>query len=161
MLKLKSSLQKSLKGAARVAIVGIGSQLRADDAAGELVVRQVQKKLKKPSHPTAFFLTATAPENFTGEIKNFRPDCVIIIDCAELKKKPGTIEIISSRKIAGESFSTHRIPTNVMADYLKISLKCKVIIIGIQPKSIDFDKPISKEVQASVKKLAEILTQLL
>ena len=161
MLRLKKLLQKSLNGAARVAVVGIGSDLRAVDAAGELVAQQVQKNLKKSSKTTAFFFTSTAPENFTGEIKKFRPGLVIIIDAAELNKKPGAVIVIPSRKISGESFSTHRIPTKVMADYLRLSLKCKVIVIGIQPKTIAFAKPVSKEVQSSINNLAGILKDIL
>jgi Ni,Fe-hydrogenase maturation factor len=51
----------------------------------------------------------------------------------------------------GVSFSTHKLPPKVLIDYLMKETGCSISIIGIQPKSIKFDGPVSKEVKDSVK----------
>jgi hydrogenase 3 maturation protease len=42
---LRTNLQQRLKGASRIALLGIGSELRADDAAGILVAERVQFRI--------------------------------------------------------------------------------------------------------------------
>lgn len=167
MQDLKTFLRDSLKDAKRLAIIGIGSELRADDAAGLMAAEQLQKKLKSAgtaSKPTSkkvkIFLGATAPENLTGEIKRFKPTHVIIIDTAEMDQEPGTILVLRPYDIGGGvTFSTHMMPARILADYLAKSMKCQITVIGIQPAVLGFGKPISKAVKESVKDIvASILT---
>jgi hydrogenase 3 maturation protease len=156
MPNLKKILAAKLKGAKKIAVLGIGSELRGDDVAGELVAKGLSSSSKKIRSQVRlrFFLGSTAPENLTGEIKKFQPSHIIIIDSADLGKKPGTIRLLSPKQIGGVSFSTHRIPTKVMVDYLLSSLGSKIIIIGIQPKTLLFGLPLSGEVERSVKLLS-------
>lgn len=159
MLSLKNKIKQGLKKADKIAVLAIGSELRADDAAGELTAIALKKTLKNKKFlpKVKFFFGKTAPENFTGEIKKFKPSHIIILDAADLNKKPGTSELVSYSKIGGTSFSTHRMPAKIMADYLINSLSCKVIVIGIQPKSLEFGKPVSRPVQSAINKLAPII----
>ena len=156
MQNLKTILRKKLKSAERIAILGVGSDLRGDDAAGELVVRQLQSRRKniRTKPEVKFFFGSTAPENLTGEIKRFKPTHIIIIDSADLGKKPGTIKLLDPRDIGGVSFSTHSLPTKVLVDYLVHSLDCKVLVFAIQPQSLVFGKSVSKEVSVSIGELA-------
>jgi len=159
---LTTSLKTKLKNAKRIAILGIGSELRGDDIAGMLVAEKLQKKislLSKPSRIKIFF-GSTAPENMTGAIKNFRPTHVLIIDSADTREKAGTTIIIEPENINGISFCTHRLPTNIMTDYLEQSLNCKTIIIGIQPKNIEFCGKISSEVKKSINNLVNIIKEI-
>ena len=151
MESLKKILKTKLKGAKRIAVLGVGSELRGDDVAGDLVARELESgcKYKCKSPEARFFFGATAPENLTGEIKKFKPSHLIIIDSAELGSKPGTVKVLAPKDIGGVSFLTHRLPTKIMVDYLQKSLDCKVLVIGIQPKSLDFGKQPSKEVKKS------------
>ena len=155
---LTKELKNRLKGAKRVAVLGVGSEFRGDDAAGMLVAERVKKGLgvrcsgfgKKNS--VKIFLGATAPENLTGEIIRFKPTHLIIVDTADIKKKPGTILLLKEEDLGdGVSFSTHKLPPKVMMDYFKKSMKCDITIIGIQPKTLSFDKSVSKEIRSSVK----------
>lgn len=153
---LKKILKTKLKDAKRIAVPGIGSELRGDDAAGMLAAKEINGSPGKYSKVKVFF-GATVPENLTGEIKKYRPTHLIIIDSVDLGKKPGTICLLDSDKIEGISFSTHKLPIKVMVDCLIKSINCKPIIIGIQPKSFDFDSDFSKEVIHSIKKLSAML----
>ena len=72
MSGLKTSLKNRLEGAAKIAVLGIGSLLRADDAAGMLVAEEVEKRCGKTKGKpeVKVFFGETAPENLTGEIIN-------------------------------------------------------------------------------------------
>ncbi|MDD5679728.1 MAG: hydrogenase maturation peptidase HycI [Candidatus Omnitrophica bacterium] len=165
---LKKELKSKLSGAARVAILGIGSQLKGDDAAGILIADGLRKSLapagdgKNPKRTEAgIFIGGTAPENITGEIKRFSPSHLIIIDAADMDGVPGEIRLIDPEHIGGISFSTHNLPANMLIEYLKQFLKCEVIIIGIQPKSIEFGKELSAEMTKSAKLLSDMLLDVL
>ncbi len=162
MLSLKRELKIRLKGAKRVAILGIGSQLRSDDAAGIVIARKLQVYIKKMKiKALKVFLGETAPENLTGEIKKFDPTHLIIIDAIDFQKKAGAISIVDTRREKGVSFSTHRMPLKIMKDYLYKSIACDMIIIGIQPESMEFCGGLSPKIQESVRVASEEIREVL
>ncbi|MFA5114781.1 MAG: hydrogenase maturation peptidase HycI [Candidatus Omnitrophota bacterium] len=162
MPRLKKDLLRRLEGARRVAVVGVGSELRSDDAAGALLAERIKpacRRQKSRGVTLRVFFGFTAPENLTGEIKKFLPSHIIIIDAAELGKRPGSVRLLSEKEIAGVTFSTHRMPLAVLADYLRQSLDCRVIVIGIQPKSVSFGNNLSVPVRKSISALAGLLCE--
>ena len=157
MENLAKELKARFEGAKRVAVLGIGSELRGDDAAGMLVAESIAKSKKKMPRGTALraFAGSTAPENLTGEIRKFRPEHLVMVDTAEMKRKPGTVILLSPEAVgAGVSFSTHKLPAEILIDYFIKSLKCKVTMIGIQPKSIKFGQDVSGEIKKCAKEVS-------
>jgi len=122
--------------------------------AAEIIQKAAHKNIQ-------VFLGATAPENFTGEIKKFKPSHLFIIDAADTSAKPGTIDLISPEVVGGVSFSTHMMPLKVMVDYISQSIKCKTMIIGIQPKVLKFGSIPSKGVINSAKEVAKTILEIL
>jgi len=164
VLDLTRELKNRLNGAKKIALLGVGSEFRADDAAGMLVAERVEKSTRHKTQDTRkkvtlkTFLGATAPENLTGEIIKFKPSHVIIVDTADIKQKPGTVLLLETKDLGeGVSFSTHKLPPKVMMDYFTRLLQCKIMVIGIQPKSIIFGKTVSKEVLSSVKEVSQAI----
>jgi hydrogenase 3 maturation protease len=153
---LKTNLQQRLENALKIGVLGIGSELRADDAAGILVAQRVEELMgDKKTHPQIeTFIGATAPENLTGEIKRFAPTHLVIVDAADLDSEPGTITLMDPDSIGGTTFCTHSLPLKVMIDYLLDSFECDVIIVGIQPKSLAVGASVSNEVLNAVQFLA-------
>ncbi len=88
----------------RACLVGVGSDLRGDDSAGLMVVRQ----LFKHSHAENLLIIegGPAPENVTGQIRAFHPDNVILIDAAHMDEPPGTVQWIPLDSIDGMSASS-------------------------------------------------------
>ena len=176
MQSLKDELAARLKGAARVAVLGVGSELRGDDIAGILVLESLKKAVTRPLSSRRFnvgyslkrgvklktFEGSTAPENLTGEIIAFKPTHLIIVDTADIGEEPGAVLLLRADEVGrGISFSTHKIPPKILIDYFAHSLKCEIVIIGIQPKSIGFGKPASKAVIASSKSVAQAILSAL
>jgi hydrogenase 3 maturation protease len=154
---LKKALINSLKGAKKVAVLGVGSELRGDDIAGMVAAEII---LKAGNKKIGVFLGATAPENLTGEIKKFEPSHLFIIDAADTASKPGTISLISPDIVGGISFSTHMMPLKIMVDYMFQSIKCKTMIIGIQPGVLKFGSSPSKAAMDSAREVAKIMLEV-
>jgi hydrogenase 3 maturation protease len=154
--RLTAALRKLLYNSPRIALVGIGSEMRGDDACG-LIVAEWLKKYRFRSRKLKIFIGATAPENLTGVIRAFKPDHVILVDAADFRKKPGTIRLIKPEEAQGVCFCTHQIPLQIMAGYLTASIGCRVTIIGIQAKTLDFGSQISPHVQKAAHDLAKII----
>ena len=157
---LKTFLKDRLSGAAKVAVLGIGSSLRGDDVAGMLVIEYLKKNpaSRRISKRIGLFGGATAPENLTGEIRAFKPGHIIIVDSAEMKEKPGTILVLRPEEIGGGvTFSTHNMPARILSEYFKKSVKCGITIIGIQPRSVRFGDGVSRLVKSASKEVAEAI----
>ena len=97
----------------------------------------------------------------TGEVKKFKPTHVLIVDAADLGAKPGSAELIDFHKTGGVTFSTHQLPMNILSSYLSQELSCEVILLGIQPKSLEFGSKPSKEIKAAVNRISSIIRKLL
>ena len=151
-------MQASLRQARSLAVVGIGSDLRGDDIAGILVLRELRAVLAHSRPKTIrLFNGGTAPENLTGEIVRFQPSHIILVDAADLGLKPGAATLIASKAVAGISFSTHVLPLSILADYLKRALPCRIIILGIQPGQTSFGATPSREISQAARRLARII----
>jgi hydrogenase 3 maturation protease len=158
---LKLTLRKRLKSATRIAVLAVGSDLRADDAAGLLTGRHLAvlaKKTKPTKAKIKIFFGETAPENFTGQIREFGPSHLIVLDAADSKRKPGSINItdLGSAR-SGAVYCTHNMPLTVMIGYLGQSLACDTIILGIQPGELEFDTPPSALIARAALKLAQTI----
>jgi hydrogenase 3 maturation protease len=160
---LQALLKQKLNNAARIAVLGVGSELRGDDVAGLLAAHQIEKHTKGKSLTSQLrvFIGETAPENLTGEIKKFGPTHLIIIDAAQFKKEPGHIEVMDRDTIGGSTFCTHSLPLNVIISYLLESFRFEPIVIGIQPGTLTVNAQPTKEVITAAKNLADTITSLL
>ena len=162
MLSLKRKLKNSLKGAKRVAVLGIGSPLRGDDALGLALIEELKKSLNKTKLriPLKLFSCGVTPESYTGEIKRFKPSLILIVDAVDMGKAAGQICIIDAKsQSANVSFSTHGLPLKMLIDYLSLSLGCRIIPVGIQPKSITFGLSISAQVDKSIKNISSLIIE--
>ncbi len=146
---LKNNVQSGQKNA----ILGIGSILRSDDAAGMYFIELLSEMVQKEN--LLLIAGSTAPENFTGVIKDFAPDKLWIIDAAHMGLRPGEIKIVPACDICGVSFSTHMLPLSVMLKYLESEAGCEVVFFGIQPRCTDQGLSMCEEVKEGTKKLAE------
>ena len=145
-------------------MLGVGSELRGDDIAGILVLESLKKSKKKLRREVKLkvFEGSTAPENLTGEIITFKPTHLIIVDTADIGEKPGVVLLLRADEVGrGVSFSTHKIPPKILIDYFAHSLKCEIVVIGIQPKSIGFGKPVSKAVITSSRSITASILEAL
>jgi hydrogenase 3 maturation protease len=140
---LKETLLRQLprNSGAKAVFVGIGSELRGDDAVGVVIVNRLAELAKSAGCSRFLFLNGgSAPENILGEIRAFQPDIIVFIDAAILGGAPGTVQLIDTRreKISGVSFCTHSLPLTIIAEYIRQTVPCEIFIIGIEPGDMNF-----------------------
>ena len=143
-----SRLKKD-KSPLRLAFLGVGNEDCGDDAAGSIFARTLEPQCSR--NPNCLVLEAgTAPENFTGPLRKFSPDLVLIVDIAQFGDTPGEIRRIECSEIGGMSASTHTLPLNIFACYLTEDLKCEVAFLGIEPLATSYGIPVSPIVKNAV-----------
>jgi hydrogenase 3 maturation protease len=155
---LLNNLQDFLHYATVVAIIGMGNDLRGDDAVGLHIVR-----LLKPyvSQRLRVYDGQMTPEAFIGPACSVHPSHVLIIDAAELKKKPGDWQIIPLDAVEQGLFTTHSIPAIEVAAELQRRCHASVVFLGVQPKTRDIALGLSPECQQAAKEIADILRDIL
>ncbi len=160
MRNLSPLLLTRLENARRVAFLGIGSEMRSDDAAGLYAVALIAAGLKKHRIRRArVFFGHTAPENLTAQIRKFGPGLTVMIDASDFGKEPGEVGIVDLNRARGASYSTHRLPMAVFADYLQKTAGCECVLVGIQPASIRYGQEMSPAVRKSCAALGRACVQ--
>lgn len=153
----------------RLSIVGIGNELRGDDAAGLNVIRwlldRVPANRDQSDDPTrlAYQLVeaGSAPENITGQLRRFQPNLILLVDAADLNAPPGSVYWIDWQQTAGLSASTHTLPLHVVSQYLHHELNAHIVLLGIQPHDLTLGLPLSPLVNHSVETIGHTLQDLL
>jgi hydrogenase 3 maturation protease len=148
-------LKERLMDAQRLAVLGAGSTLRGDDAAGMRIVEALQAEFDLKQYPQLLLCPGeTAPENYSGKIRQFQPTHFLVIDAADVNAPPGSIVEIRPEDVGGPTFCSHMLPLRVMIRYLSQETGTDVTLLGIQYKSIEFDTGMTDEVQAAVNELS-------
>ena len=97
---VSETLQRRVKGARRLAVVGIGDELIPADRLGMAAAREIEAR-HLPG--VKVFFAGTVPESITGPIRRYRPEHVLFLDAAEMGERPGTIAADRPRAHPGKS----------------------------------------------------------
>jgi hydrogenase 3 maturation protease len=133
-------LPPRIKGAGKLAVVGIGDELSPPDRLGMYTSREIEKR--RIPGVTVFF-AGTVPESITSPLRRFRPDHIIFIDAADMGARPGTIAVIEPDQIQANLMSTHALPLTVVMEYSGRETGAGVTLIGIQPDVTGPDRELS------------------
>ncbi len=137
-------------------VLGIGSRLGGDDAAGGYLVRELHRRLKQVAPPAPdvnAIDAATAPESYTAVVRKMRPALLVLVDTADMGLSPGSVRQIPPDRITIASFSTHRMPLSAFMTY--VSEFCgQVRLVGIQPAHMETGEGMSAAVRRSARELA-------
>ncbi|EHP84476.1 hydrogenase maturation peptidase HycI [Methanotorris formicicus] len=162
-------LREFLKDCEKLVIIGIGNEMKGDDGVGIYIVKEIAKRFGKYGNDEVIKINeyiillncGTVPENFTDVLKRENPSHIIMIDAALMNEKIGEIKVINPEDIVNVGFSTHALPLSIIIKYIKKSINTKIIVIGIEPKIIDFDKPLSNEIKHRADNFIEYLVKII
>jgi hydrogenase 3 maturation protease len=164
----RASLRKALNPPAateaeiRLAVLGIGNELWGDDAAGCLVIRLVQRRLSlKGSDRILILDTGPAPENFSGALRKFRPNWVLLVDAVRPSGSSGSIRWIELADLEGVSALTHGLPLTVLGQFLKDELGAGCGLLGIEGEQFELGDGISTSVRHAVRLAAGEIRKLI
>jgi hydrogenase 3 maturation protease len=145
-------------GDRRVAVMGIGSSIRGDDAVGLLVVEELQRFGLR----NILLVSAeTVPESFTGKIRDFEPTHVLMVDAADFGGDPGDAKMIPKAAIGGSTISTHSMPLSVLIDFIEKTTESRVALLGVQPKEMELGSEVTPDVREASRKIASLMCDLL
>ena len=165
MSDLPSYFSAAFADQKRACILGVGMELCHDDAAGLYLVERLSARLCLPvSEVSGRLLLVSggpAPENFSGLIRTFHPDLLVVVDAAFLELPAGSIQLLPEGRAAGLSFSTHMLPLPMLISYLKLACNCQTCLVGIQPATTEQGIGMSARAQEGAELLASILEQAL
>jgi hydrogenase 3 maturation protease len=157
-LSWEIELRRWLQGCNKLAVLGIGNPLRGDDAVGLEILRLLRGKVPRN---VRLIESQIMPENFTGEVERFNPSHVLLIDAASFRAKPGVVKIVPPEGIEGVTVSTHALPLSIFVEIVQKSVKAKVLLLGVRPKTVNFAEGLSPEVEETAKDIAETLEVVL
>ena len=157
-VELRDRLLSWLANCAKLVIMGIGNPLRGDDRAAAYIVRLMRGKIPQK---VALLNCVSSPENYLGRVESLRPSHILMIDAAELGLEPGSAKLVTPDRVAGLTISTHAIPLSTLAKYLGERTSARQMLLGIQPKTVEFGRGLSKEMKAACRDLARLLLEIL
>lgn len=153
-------------------VLGIGNPLMADDGAGT----QVVELLRRETLPAGVRLRdgGTAGVGLVSEMEGF--ERLILVDCARMAPRPGEnggapprpgtwrrVELEETNLLDGEATPLSLHDAN-LRDALRLAealdlLPRQVILYGIQPATLEWDRPMSAEVSAALPGVVQAVLQ--
>ncbi|MFX1603667.1 MAG: hydrogenase maturation protease, partial [Promethearchaeota archaeon] len=90
-LDFQKELAEFIAGSRRIALLGVGNDLRTDDGLGLFIV----ERLKDIEGPNLMVENVgSVPEAFARPLADFGAERVIMVDAADMLKPPGHIELV-------------------------------------------------------------------
>ena len=141
----------------RIAVLGIGNMLLSDDGVGVHVIKKLQEEYRFPE----------SVELIDGGTKGLDllplfegKDKVLIVDAANFRKEPGTIDTVEGDKIPAflsSKLSVHQIglPDTLFAAKLMDITPAEMSLIGIQPKSMETGTELSDDIKDRMEQLVK------
>ena len=141
-------------------IIGIGNTLRGDDGIGPYIINE----LKNAKLPEAVQLLDIGSDAFSVIDHLISEYPVLVIDCAQMDKRPGEIVIFEVQEknlsILEKAISLHGFgfaDVYKMAKILNDNIQCT--IIGVQPKLLRFNSDLSEEVKKSIPSIIKLVIE--
>jgi hydrogenase maturation protease len=134
----------------RILFVGIGNVLKQDDGIGVYI----SNHLKEGKNVRALTVEVSI-ENYIGKINSTDHDILVLIDCADMKKRPGTYELFTVNRIQDMTFNTHNISLKKLSEFFRK----EVLILGVQPEKVAFGEGLSDIVKATGNRIIELINK--
>jgi hydrogenase maturation protease len=143
-----------------IQVIGLGNELRGDDGIGPRIIEE----LEKSSYRDQMHLINAAADAFIvlEYLKENNP--VIIIDCARMGREAGGVIIFDADEAHAELMDTLiSLHGFGLAEIYRIAAALGPVaptkIIGVEPKSIDFNTGLSVEVEKSIPKIINLVIE--
>jgi len=131
-------------------LLGVGNELRGDDAFGPLLARS----LRREGLPA--LEAGTAPENLTGAVRARAPSVVVLADAADFGGAPGELRLLEPGSPEAASTSTHDPGLGLLAEYLRAETGCRVVLLACQPGCTAFGEPPGPEIEEAIDTLVAV-----
>ena len=134
----------------KILFVGIGNLLRQDDGIGVYISTRLRE-----SDNIKVITAEVSIENYIGRINSTDHDTLVLIDCVDMKKLPGTVELIHPERVHDMTFNTHNISLKRLSEFFRN----EVLILAIQPEKIGFGENLSYIVREAGNRIIELVNK--
>jgi len=155
--RLRAELEEKLAGR-RCVVVGVGSELRGDDAAGLLLAERLEGKSR-----AVVFVGGDVPENYAVRVADQRPEVVLLLDAAAMDLPTGSVRLLRAEEIPPVPGVTHRPSLEMFAAFVKLDCGAETYLLGIQPdmEHLGVGDEMSPQVTAALDALEPLLLDIL
>lgn len=157
MMKISNEL-KELFCKRPLVVLGVGSELRGDDAWAYHLIIRLKKFVPLDVH---CIWGATLPENFIKPIVKLKPAEVLICDAGGFNASPGTLRIFSPDNVKDEIIFSHRLPLKLLSSQIKERCNCPTHLLLMQPQNLEFSTELSPPIKKSVNQLIATIRKIL
>lgn len=130
--------------------MGIGNVLRQDDGVGVYISERIRE-----SEYISVLTVEVSIENYIGKINHLDPDLLVLIDCMDFNRPPGTWSLLPVEQIRTHALNTHHISLKQVSELFKMP----VWVLGIQPRTTAFGETMSPEVEHAADRLVEAISR--
>jgi hydrogenase 3 maturation protease len=134
----------------KILFIGIGNQLRQDDGIGVYISQRIIE-----SNTVKVITVEVSIENYIGKINSIDYDTLVLIDCADIGRQPGTYELLPPLGIRDMTFNTHNISLKRISEFFRN----EVLVLAIQPEKVDFGENLSYLVKEAGNKIIDIINK--
>ncbi len=156
-ISLEVELTEFLASARKMAVLGIGNDMRRDDGVGLYIIN----RLEADRSVVMIENVGSVPEAFTRPLLEFGAERIILIDAADMGLPPGSVRLINKEHISSVALTTHSLPLSFLMMYFEQETHARTILLGIQPESIDFGEGLTPVVFDTAENLIIILNRLI
>lgn len=138
-------------------LVGVGNELRADDAVGLVIVSQLRAKLGgAPAPGLKIHPGCQEPERLLAKLASGEGR-IVVFDAVEASGEPGDVVVRSMADTKYGFFGTHNIPLKLVPGI--DGRLDDVFLVGVQPESLDVRHGLSETVRAAARQIVSAVAE--
>ena len=140
-----------------VHLVGVGNELKTDDAAGLAIVSSLRSRLGASPTPGVKIHPCTPmPERLLSKLAS-EEGRVVVFDAVEASAKPGEVVFRSMAHTKYGFFGTHNIPLKLVPG-IEERLG-DFFVVGVQPASLEISQGLSEPVREAVNEIVAVVAE--
>ena len=140
-----------------VNLVGVGNELKSDDAAGLEIASSLRSRLgTSPAPGVKIHAPTPMPERLLSKLASGEGR-IVVFDAVEASAKPGEVVFRSMADTKYGFFGTHNIPLKLVPG---IAARLEdFFLVGVQPVSLEVGLGLSETVRESVNEIVAVVAE--
>ena len=141
-------------------VIGLGNLLRGDDGIGPVIIEKLGEM--NQSLPLQFYDAGSDAFTVLDHLLGSEP--VLIIDCARIGKKPGSVQkiLIKDNKNLPINLGISLHGYSLMEVWqiaCSMGVKNDLLVIAVEPKSVEFNTGLSEDVKKSIQTILQMVAE--
>jgi hydrogenase maturation protease len=149
-------------------VIGVGSELRGDDAFGPAAVHALAEggaiRGVEGVGDVEVFDGGVAPENLAERVARPGPKTVLVIDAAELGDEGGVtgeLKLVDPSELGWRDAGTHAPSLELLASYLRRRCGAETLLLAARPGRTELGAEMSAEMRDAARRAASLVREAL